>query len=392
MPDWLVHVMWTCYWSSIPACQLQVLGLKGFARRYRKDFPTSDMACATRRKIHGKAVQDLQVIGYSRGKRMEAKEEPQVLRSTLYNPIRGKPVNWKANVQKLQKAMPNMLALTALNSMGAQTVPTEFGPAALGSVLSYQQKLSDEYVLYICDGVAYPELPVRNVMKTSLCTVLTASQAISKEGLYLTLTEIRKFEEQTRLQSHSRLWYKIRKNRITASKVGDINRRRKDFETLAMRLKSTRQVVTAAMREGLASEPVAARCYAEKAMNKNVNLYPSGIIVNFWCPWLAASPDRKVYNPQRFPAFGLLEIKCPQVSSVLEAKYLVKTATGQLELKRNHPYYYQVLTQLAVTDLEWCDFFVWCKNDFHLETVYFNEHVWQQVKDKIDQFFFTYFI
>ena len=141
------------------------------------------------------------------------------------------------------------------------------------------------------------------------------------------------------------------------------------------------------MREGLASEPIAARCYAEEALKKVYILYPSEIIVNFWCRWLAASPDRKVYNPQRFPAHGLLEIKCPQVSSVLEAKYLVKTATGQLELRRTRPYYFQILMQLAVTGLEWCDFFVWCKNDFHVETVYFNEDVWQQVKDKVDSFF-----
>ena len=112
------------------------------------------------------------------------------------------------------------------------------------------------------------------------------------------------------------------------------------------------------MPEGLASEPVAARCHAETAQNKSVNIYPCGIIVNFWSPWLAASPDRKDYKPERYPPFGLLEIKCPQVISVLEAKYLKNTATGPLELKRNHQYYYQVLMQLAVTGLQWCDFFV----------------------------------
>ena len=58
--------------------------------------------------------------------------------------------------------------------------------------------------------------------------------------------------------------------------------------TLFMRLKITRQVVTAAMRERLASEPIPARSYAVKELNKSANLYPSEIIVNFWCPWLAA--------------------------------------------------------------------------------------------------------
>jgi len=53
--------------------------------------------------------------------------------------------------------------------------------------------------------------------------------------------------------------------------------------------------------------------------DNQVNLYPSGVDVNFWAPWIAGSPDRKVYKPTRDPAFGLLEIKCPNVSSVLEA-------------------------------------------------------------------------
>jgi hypothetical protein len=59
--------------------------------------------------------------------------------------------------------------------------------------------------------------------------------------------------------------------------------------------------------------------------------------------WLAASPDGKVYNTAMTPPFGLLEIKCPQVSSVLGASYLLKDATGALRLNKNHIYYYRIL-------------------------------------------------
>ena len=92
------------------------------------------------------------------------------------------------------------------------------------------------------------------------------------------------------------------------------------------------------------------------------------------------------------PPFGLLEIKCPQVSSVLECQYLVKDASGSLKLKKNHNYYYQILTQLAVSGLEGCDFFVWCANDNHQETIYFNEELWKDVQNKEDMFYFSYFI
>ena len=145
------------------------------------------------------------------------------------------------------------------------------------------------------------------------------------------------------------------------------------------------------MRQGLALEPVAAKAYAESLQNK-VNLYPCGVVISLWSPWIAASPDRKVYNPKRFPAFGLLEIKCPQVSSDLEVPYLVRDETGTMKLKRNHNYYYQVLAHLAVTGLDWCDFFVWCPNDHHSETIYLNRDQWDAVKDKVDIFYFGHFL
>ena len=56
--------------------------------------------------------------------------------------------------------MPNMLALAAMRTSTTQNLTTKFGQAASGSVLSYQQKLSDDNVLNICDGVAYPGLKV----------------------------------------------------------------------------------------------------------------------------------------------------------------------------------------------------------------------------------------
>ena len=119
---------------------------------------------------------------------------------------------------------------------------------------------------------------------------------------------------------------------------------------------------------------------------------PCGIIISPCAPWMAVSPDRKIYNPNMSPPFGLLEIKCPQVTSVLERDYLVKDDKDELQLKRNHEYYTQIQMQLAVTGLKWCDFFVWCENDHHLETIAFDMNFWQLVKDKSDKFYFEYFL
>ena len=136
------------------------------------------------------------------------------------------------------------------------------------------------------------------------------------EGHILQLTEIKKFEEQTRLQSLTPLWFRVRRHRITASHMREICKRRKDHEALATRLKTTR-CMTAAMCRGHICEPIARKAYPTKLQNK-VNLYPCGVVVNLWSPWIATSPDRNVYNRERNPPFRLLEIKCPIVQNMMK--------------------------------------------------------------------------
>ena len=51
-------------------------------------------------------------------------------------------------------------------------------------------------------------------------------------------------------------------------------------------------------------------------MDDTINSYPVGIIVNPYSYWLAATPDRNVYCPDRYPTYGLLEIKCPVVDNI----------------------------------------------------------------------------
>ena len=126
-------------------------------------------------------------------------------------------------------------------------------------------------------------------------------------------------------------------------------------------------------------------------MNDAVNLYQCGVVVSPHAHWLAATPDRKVYCPQKNPMFGLLEIKCPDTDNLHSLKYLKET-DGEFELKKNHNYFFQVQMQLAVTGLEWCDFFVWLENDSHLETIHFDAVSWQSTKDKLDMFFYEHYL
>ena len=368
----------------------KILGVKALPEDIAKTSQPQTWHVPRGLKLGGLEVQDIEVRGYSRNNPMP-EGIPRAVKSTLYNPIRSEGVNWRHNFEFFSSADQRMLILPAIGLSDVPLVSSKFGLVPKGSILSYQQKMESGCLINLYGEALYPDLPRNNVMRNDLSIVLNNKQSVTMQGLLLSMEEIKRFEEQTRLQSQSALWHKVRSHRITASKIGEIYRRRKDHSTLADRLKSTRHITTAAMRQGLAFEPVAAESYA-RVKDYRLNLYPCGVVVNYWCPWLAASPDRKVYNPDMFPEYGLLEIKCPQVGSVLECKYLSKDQDGSLKLKKNHPYYYQVLTQLAVTGLDWCDFFVWCNNDHHLETVYFNGDVWQNVKDKVDDFYFSYFM
>lgn len=220
-------------------------------------------------------------------------------------------------------------------------------------------------------------------------------QAAILQQIQVTDKEIIHFEKKTRSQAKSSLWHKLRKHRLTASKIGEIVKRKSKFETLVKRLKHTRFICTAAMKHGIDTEPVAAVNYAKFMMDR-VNLYPSGIILSNLSPWIAASPDRKVYNPARQPPFGLLEIKCPFKDNI---QYVasIKSANGSRKLDKKHDYFYQVQTQLAVTGLFWCDFYVFLRQadgsvDQFCETIYFEPLFWKDLKEKLDEFYFSHYL
>ena len=118
------------------------------------------------------------------------------------------------------------------------------------------------------------------------------------------------FENGTQTQSENTLWFDPRISRLTASHTEQICKRCKDYNKLRAQLHKKFRT-TEAMRAGIVREPLAASAYAG-ALDNNCNLYPCGLVMSPYSPWLVASPDRKVYIPNRQPMSVLLEIKCPQ--------------------------------------------------------------------------------
>ena len=62
-----------------------------------------------------------------------------------------------------------------------------------------------------------------------------------------------------------------------------------------------------------------------------------------------------------------MEIKCPYCmkdENIREGKNsCLKKVNGVLKLKTNHPYFYQVQTQMLVSSMDYCEFIVWADQD-----------------------------
>lgn len=268
--------------------------------------------------------------------------------------------------------------------------PTKFGQFPHGSCISHQQKPTPQTCTDIIsiDGLdAFPPFPLP-VQTASYNVVLSKPQFDYCAGLQVDETMATQLEVDTRAQTNSKSWHNVRSCRITSSVFKQVCSRQKDFEGLADRLVKTKPIQTKAMRYGIEHEHVAAKHYA--AVNGS-NVYLSGFVVNPSAPHLGASPDRKVCDPGVFPQYGLLEIKCPDVDSYVECKYL-KQSNGTHALKRSHAYYYQIMGQMGLSGMEWCDLFVEARTDFHLERIQFDQQKWLEMKEKLDAFFFMYFL
>lgn len=118
-----------------------------------------------------------------------------------------------------------------------------------------------------------------------------------------------------------------------------------------------------------------------------VNWSPSGVVIHPDALYLGASPDAEVYDPTDEPAFGLAEVKCPNVDNVMEATH-IKFIKGQAKLKRNNKNFWQVQTQLAKTGLAWCDFITSTQNDITVERIWRDDALIMELKNKLDLFCF----
>ena len=207
-------------------------------------------------------------------------------------------------------------------------------------------------------------------------------------GLALTTAESELFEKDTRSQSKCPEWHKLRRHRITASNFKHVTSRRGNFETLANSLCKNTTVRTKAMAFGLEKEETVCLLYASQHLVKLANV---GFVINPTASHLGCSPDRRVYDEDADPKWGLLEIKCSTKQSLADVSYLSQGDDG-FQLKRSHQHFEQCMGQMGITGARWVDFCVWCNDTFHCERIVFDATFFSEMKAKLDSFYFNHFL
>ncbi|XP_053400294.1 uncharacterized protein LOC128557216 [Mercenaria mercenaria] len=235
-----------------------------------------------------------------------------------------------ATIQEIVGARNSNIPIVYLTKDHSTTHSTDtlFGEVPTGSPLSYQlqdyHSSKSEFSAYILsevdivlqDNLRFPDIPVPNSSLNIDLTQLDETSKTFLQSLDVTKARSEEIEQITIDQSQNKLWHEMRKNRLTASKFGDvINRRSEPSEAFVKNLFTCKDLSSVkSISHGRDKEDTARKLYTKKMKNNckhNVSVFRTGLLINPSCPYLGASPDGKVLDRSSYDHFGLLEIKYP---------------------------------------------------------------------------------
>lgn len=230
------------------------------------------------------------------------------------------------------------------------------------------------------------------------------------EKLKISESESVTIEQLTREQSKSECWQSARKERITSSYFGKVIKRKhmSEPDALLKDICGYRTFSNQFVEYGQKHEAAARKTYIHqmKKSHPGLTVKQCGLIVDNKFPHLGASPDGLVYctcSECKPVGHGLLEIKCPasmqwRMSTPQECAkdsnfFCYLNDKGQVKLKTNHNYYYQVQGQMAITGRKWCDFVVWtCSGTASIQRVWFDQELWVDMLSKLSTFYVDAFL
>ena len=252
------------------------------------------------------------------------------------------------------------------------------------------------------DGDIEPE-DVHDDVTSEHLTELKDAYYVSEVAV--TESKAMEIETNTREQNGSGLWMDERRKRLTASRVGAIAKMRKTtkrsnkvFEIIYGSFRGNEATRYGCTMEATARDEYVT--YQQQKGHPSLTTTKTGLVVSMGNPWLAASPDDRVYDPGTSPSCGLAEYKnpysarqmtieeaCTRVTSFcLESKEI--EGMKNYKLKRRHDYYFQVQCQLYCDDKEWCDFVLRTDKDIHVERIQRDREWWEDQMPKLKKFYF----
>ena len=201
--------------------------------------------------------------------------------------------------------------------------------------------------------------------------------------------EIAHIERETRGQRSNQLWLTERTKRLQSSMFGDIAKatERRDKDKLAGDLMVKKDLsYVKAIKHGIEHEDVAIKKYETKT---GTSVQKVGLVVDLERPYLGTSVDGIVGDI-------LVEAKCPFSSREKEIShatvpYLKKKTSGELELDKNHKYFYQIQGQLHIMKKSLCHLAVYTFEDFQVVDVPHDPSFCKEMLKKLDNFFDSHF-
>ena len=233
------------------------------------------------------------------------------------------------------------------------------------------------------------------------------------ESVSLNITDkmAQNVEAATRDQSKSKLWYKYRAGRITASRMKAVchTNPSKPSQSLIKGIcyPEAFSFTSKATNWGCKHEDKAREVYRStmKSQHCDFTVTECGLFINTQWPFVGASPDGIINCTCH--GKGVLEIKCPfchrevslQTAASEDKKFCLKKSNGNLHLDESHAYFYQVQTQLFVCDVDYADFCVctfekdvqgmYSNDSIHIERINRNQSFWTKCIDAAQHFFTT---
>ena len=209
---------------------------------------------------------------------------------------------------------------------------------------------------------------------------------------------------KTSEQSDSYLWKEERRKRITASFAGPILKRNVSLKVapVVKSIMSNTFRGNKFTRYGLKEEQPTIADYIEAKRQEGIvcQVHQVGLIIDAENPWLGCSPDGVVTEDGAEDSVGLLEIKnvlkdknlslVQACQSPHQKNFCLQLMDQEMKLRRNHNYFYQILTALHVSKKKWIDFVVrtTSPHSLHIERFEPSSQLWRSWLDKLKAFYF----